>query len=358
MSKRVVLGMSGGVDSSVAAHVLREDGYEVIGVTLKLLPDDIIDSCPTSKIIKICCSAEAIDEARVTALRIGIPHYVVDGKELFSKKIMDTFINEYVNGKTPNPCANCNPNIKIPLLDEVAKEVGADFVATGHYVKRVERDGIVELVRGDEKIKEQTYMLSLLSPEQVSKLLLPMGNHSKAETRKIAEEIDIPTANKPDSQDICFVPDNDYRGFLHKNAEDKILKGNIIDENGKILGTHNGHINYTVGQRKGLGIQHEFPLYVLEVDSKGNVIVGYDKKLYKSSMIVKSVVFQHPEFTLPGKYLVQVRYHHDPVLATVEKIDDEFIKIDFDEPVRAITPGQVAAFYRDNVLMGGGIIHR
>jgi tRNA-specific 2-thiouridylase len=358
MKKKVILGMSGGVDSSVAAHVLKEKGYEVIGVTLKLMPDDIEKSCPESKIHRICCSAEAINEARVTALRADVPHYVIEGVELFKNQVIKKFIDEYMASKTPNPCTTCNALIKMPMLQEVANNLGADFIATGHYIKRVERDGMVEIVRGDDDRKEQSYMLSLLSNEQIKKLLLPMGEMSKTETREIANKLEIINANKPDSQDICFIPDNDYRKFLKENATTKIKSGNIIDLNGKILGRHDGQINYTIGQRKGLGINLKYPIYVVGLDSMGNVIVGRDEDIYKETMIVKSVVYQHKEFEVPGEYLVQVRYHHDPILGQVEKYGKNMLKITFCEKVRAITPGQIAAFYKDRTLLGGGIIMR
>jgi tRNA-specific 2-thiouridylase len=354
--EKVILGMSGGVDSSLAAFLLKDQGYDVIGVTLKLLPDEVEQFCAGTEGYRVCCSAEAVDEARVAALKAGIPHYVIDGKEVFQKQIIDSFISEYAAGRTPNPCTTCNRYVKIPLLLEIADDLGAEFVATGHYIYSERVNGIAQIRRGDDPRKEQSYMLCLLDQAKISRLLLPMGNFTKDETRKMAAELEISTASKPDSQDICFVPDGDYRNFLKKNCPDKIMPGSFVSKDGKKYGPHQGHVNYTVGQRRGLGIPAGFPLHVLEIQPTGDVVVGSRHDLLSGEMKVRDWVRQHPSFELPGYYDVQVRYHHVSVKGEVSKLDDGTLIVKFDDPVSAITPGQVVAFYQKDVLLGGGII--
>lgn len=357
MSRRVVLGMSGGVDSSVAAWRLAQEGWDVIGVTLKLLPDDVEEVCATSPGFRVCCSAEAVEDARAAALRAGIPHHVVDGRELFRDAVIHSFAREYASGKTPNPCTTCNPHVKLPLLMKVADRIGATHVATGHYVRREEKGEIVRLRRARDRAKEQSYMLSMLTTEQVNRLLLPMGDATKDETRAEATRLELASAQRPDSQDICFVPHGDYREYLRLKAPETLIPGRIVSQTGRVLGEHQGHALYTVGQRRGLGIQSPRAWYVLQIKENGDVVVGPDPDLWVSEMRVDSVVWQQP-FPETGECLVQIRYHGEAEPAQLEVCLDGGVNVVFQHPVRAVTPGQVAAFYQQDIVLGGGVIAR
>lgn len=348
--------MSGGVDSSVAAILLRELGYDPIGVTLKLLPEAIEKTCLGSAGYRVCCSSEAVDDARQVAYRAGIPHYVYDGRERFRRAVVEPFIADYLAGRTPNPCTACNPAVKFALLIEAADVSGAPWVATGHYARIASLDGIPCVRRGVDPAKDQSYMLALLSPAQVARLVLPLGGLTKRESRDRAIEQGLSVADKPDSQDICFIPDGDYRGFLERSAPAGIRPGRIVDTAGNPVGAHDGHIRFTIGQRKGIHANLPYPVFVLRIDPDGTVVVGPDRETFSPAMTVTRWIRQHPAFALPGDYLVQIRSRHEPIAARVAERPEGGLAVEFSKPVRAVTPGQTAAFFKGELLLAGGVI--
>ena len=360
MSKRVMIGMSGGVDSSVAAYLLKEQWYEVIGVTMKLLQDneeyDLIENEGG------CCSLEAVEDARAVADKLGIPFYVFNFKEVFKEKVIDYFIDEYLQGRTPNPCIACNKHIKFDDLYRRAMALGCDYVATGHYAK-IEKDeetGRYQLVKSVTDKKDQTYALYNLTQEQLEHTLLPIGNYEKEKVREMAKELGLEVHNKPDSQEICFVKDNDYANYVKRHANQDIKEGNFVDTKGNILGRHKGIVFYTIGQRKGLGIAFGKPMFVLDINPETNeVILGSNDDLFSNELIAKDVnLITVDEITEPIRVEAKIRYSARPAAATVYNNGKDSIRIVFDEPQRAITKGQSVVMYQGDKVVGGGIIDK
>ena len=345
MKKKILLGMSGGVDSSVSAVVLQEQGYEVIGATMKLWED----------------TEKAIEDAKKVCKKLGIEHHVIDCTEKFRCRVINKFISEYENAKTPNPCVECNRYLKFGAFYEKAKELGCEYIATGHYAKTEysEKYKRYVLKKSDEEKKDQTYFLYYIPKEEIEYIIFPLQNRtSKEETRKIAEKNSLQVAHKKDSQEICFIPDNDYQKFLQKYSSQKPKVGNIVLKDGTVLGKHNGLINYTIGQRKGLGISYKEPLYVIKLDiQKNQVIVGTEQALYSKELIANEINWLAiDKLKEPLKLKAKVRYRAKEAECTVYPIENEQVKVIFDEPQRAITPGQSVVFYDEDIVVGGGKI--
>ena len=357
MKKRVMIGMSGGVDSSVAAYLLKEQGYDVIGVTMKLWQDDDDEHIENEG---GCCSLAAVEDARKVADKIGIPFYVLNFSDVFKEKVIEPFIDEYLNGRTPNPCIACNKHIKFDDFFNNARQIGCDYVATGHYAK-IEKDeeaGRYLLKKSVTDKKDQTYALYNITQEQLEHTLLPIGDYEKDRVREIAKEIGIDVHNKPDSQEICFVKDNDYAGYVKKHAKKRIDPGFFVDTKGNVLGKHNGIINYTIGQRKGLGIAFGKPMFVVDIDPvKNTVVLGDNEDIFSNALIAKDInLISIDDIKEPISVQAKVRYSARPSNATVTKVGEDTIKIVFDEPQRAITKGQSVVMYDGDKVVGGGII--
>lgn len=355
MSK-VVVGMSGGVDSSVAAYLLKQQGYEVIGVTMQIWQD-------AERIVEEenggCCGLSAVEDARRVAAQLEIPYYVMNFKDSFQKNVVDYFVEEYLNGRTPNPCIACNRYVKWESLLQRSLSIGADYIATGHYARIVKLpNGRYTLRRSATLAKDQTYALYNLTQEQLQRTLMPVGEYSKEEIRKIAEDIQLQVANKPDSQDICFVPDGDYAGFIEKTAGKQLQRGNFVTVDGTVLGEHKGIIHYTVGQRKGLGLALGYPAFVLEIRPETNeVVIGTHEESMAKSLRAGNLNFMSIEdLTEPMRVFTKIRYNHRGVWATIEKTGEDEILCTFEEPQRAVTPGQAAVFYDGEYVLGGGTI--
>lgn len=347
MKKKVIVGMSGGIDSSVAAYILKEKGYEVIGVTLKLYPE-----------VSKCCRPEDIEDAKKVASKIGIPHLLLDFTKEFKKAVIDYFAKEYLRGRTPNPCAVCNRDIKFRLLIEKAKEIGADFVSTGHYAKIVKRGSEYFLSPAKDRNKSQEYFLSLILPSHLRFLLFPLGDLYKSEVVELARKVKLPVRTKPESQDVCFIGNSSYVEFLKKNYDIELKKGEIMDIKGNVLGFHENFIKYTLGQRRGLGISHSEPLYVVKIDYKKNrIVVGKREHTFFKTIYVTPLVWRGKR---QGTYWVKIRYRHKKSKAEVSlDSKDEKIKVEFYEPQFAPTPGQVAVFYdNDELVIGSGFIDK
>jgi tRNA-specific 2-thiouridylase len=353
---RVVVGMSGGVDSSTAAALLQQQGYEVIGITLKLWPQDCLARAEDK-----CCGPQAVVDARAVCERLGIPFYLVDEADLFQKQVIAYFAEEYRAGRTPNPCVVCNEKLKFGTLLNRARQLGAQYVATGHYA-RVERreDGRVLLRRGRDLRKDQSYFLFSLSQGQLAQTLFPLGGLSKADTRHTARGAELKTADKAESMEICFVPDNDYGWFLEQNGLAQRHPGEIVDLSGRVLGQHHGIEFFTVGQRRGLRVAAPRPLYVVDLDPVRNrVIVGDASALQRDTFVVERcnwIPFDQP--SSPLQVLAKIRYNHPGTPATVTPIAGGQATVRLHVPQRAVTPGQASVFYQDDLVLGGGWIAR
>jgi len=354
---RVVVGMSGGVDSSAAAALLREQGYDVIGVTLKLWTQDCLSQA--QDLFK-CCGAKAVADVRAVCDRLGIAFHLIDEAEEFRQHVIQYFADEYKAGRTPNPCILCNERLKFGNLVRRARELGAEYVATGHYARLEQRDGRVLLKRGRDLSKDQSYFLFSLRQDQLARAMFPLGDKSKSEAREIACRFHLKTADKAKSVEICFVPDHDYGKFLRESSLAQQHRGEIVDLQGRVLGHHDGIEFYTVGQRKGLRIAAGKPLYVVDLDAAHNrVIVGDESALARDEFAVDRcnwIAFDQPPASLEAT--VKIRYNHPGTPATVTPLSDGKAKVELHIPQRAITPGQAAVFYQDDLVVGGGWIAR
>ena len=351
--QRVVVAMSGGVDSSLAAALLKKAGYEVIGVTMQIWPSD--KEAYEVERFDVCCGLEAIEDAKRTAYKLGIPHYVMNFRDIFAQKVIADFCREYGLGRTPNPCIVCNRHIKFGLLLEKALQMGADYLATGHYARIERPSNGYRLLKAADQSKDQSYFLYTLGQRELQHLLLPVGNRHKVEVRRLAAQLDLPTANRNESQDICFIPDNDYRAFIAKHVT--LEPGDIVDTNGKVLGKHKGLARYTVGQRQGLGLASNKPLYVIKLDTTSNrLVVGTKDQLLSNALFASKLSWVSGEAPKdPVKVTAKIRYRSPETAATLS-FRDGTAEVKFHQPQRAIAPGQAVVFYQGATVLGGGII--
>lgn len=355
--KKVMVGMSGGVDSSVSALLLREQGFEVMGVTLKMFGDD--DIIQAEKEGKTCCALNDVLDARSVAHKMGFEHLTFNFRDCFREKVMKHFAESYISGRTPNPCIECNRHVKFDKMLRRAFELGYDYIATGHYaiIEYDEEKGRYLLKRPLDRRKDQTYVLYSLTQEQLAHTLFPLGRLEKSEVRKIAEKAGLVNSDKPDSQDICFVPDGRYADFIKKFTGNESPDGDFISTDGRILGTHKGIINYTIGQRKGLGIALGKPAYVVSKNIETNtVIIGDEQDLYTTELIAEDVnLISSAEVTEPMRITAKTRYGQTEQPAVLS-CEDGIYKVVFDEPQRAVTSGQAVVFYDGDIVVGGGTI--
>ena len=363
----IAVAMSGGVDSSTVAAMLRAEGHNVVGLTMQLwnqrrlagragMPETVTGRC---------CSLDDVYDARRVAETIGIPYYVVNHEDRFERDVVRPFVNEYLSGRTPIPCSLCNNHLKFDQLLTVAKQIGADAVATGHYA-RVEFDqprGRWLLKRPTDSSKDQTYFLFGLTQEQLSRTLFPLGGITKPEVRELARKHGLALAEKPDSQEICFVPGGDYKNFLDAYLAEQgqslpDTAGELVTTDGRVIGEHSGIHNFTVGQRKGLGVATGSPLYVLQIKGDAHqVVVGEQERLYSRTLLTRRInLISVEDLSEPMRVTVKIRHRHEPAPATIERTGNDAILVTFDDPQRAITPGQAAVFYDVDVVVGGGWI--
>jgi tRNA-specific 2-thiouridylase len=371
--------MSGGVDSSATAALLLEQGYDVIGITLKLWPQDCVNRAEDK-----CCGPQAVTDARSVCHKLDIPYYLIDEAAEFQKHVIQYFADEYKAGRTPNPCVMCNQNLKFGRLIDRADQLGAEFIATGHFA-RIERavgapstvsaicgnqqrpaetglgaPGRYLLKRGRDSRKDQSYFLFSLRQDQLARAIFPLGDKTKSDTREVARHCNLKTADKEESMEICFVPDNNYGGFLQSANLVQKQRGEIVDLHGRVLGQHHGIAFYTIGQRKGLGITTPKPVYVLELDAENNrIVVGDDSALDRDEFIADRCNW-HPfdQLTEPIQVTAKIRYNHPGTPATVTPLENNSVRVKLHMPQRAVTPGQAAVFYQDDLVVGGGWIAR
>lgn len=358
MKKKVAVGMSGGVDSSVAAYLLKEQGYDVIGVTMQIWQDeDPLAQAENGG----CCGLSAVDDARRVADRLGIPYYVLNFKREFKENVIDYFMDEYMHARTPNPCIACNRYVKWEALLNRARELGCDYIATGHYARVVQLDnGRYALKKSATDRKDQTYALYNLTQEQLAHTLMPVGEYEKEQIREIAARIGLLIANKPDSQEICFIPDNDYAGYIERESGKTFPKGNFVDLEGNVLGTHKGIIHYTIGQRKGLGLSMGSPVFVVDIRPETNeVVIGSNLDTFHDSLYAGKVNLMSVD-ALEGEreVVAKIRYSHKGAPCRIKMVDEDTVLCKFEEPVRAITPGQAVVFYDGDIVLGGAVIDR
>lgn len=356
MSQQTILvAMSGGVDSSLAAALLVEQGHRVIGVTMKTFCYSE-NAGPT----RTCCGLDGIMDAKRIADKLGIPHYVFDMEEAFTASVIDDFVHEYVNGRTPNPCVRCNSNTKIPDLLRRGRAFGADAIATGHYARVLRASERVELARGLDLNKDQSYFLWGVPRDVLPYLMFPVGELTKPEVRAKARELELVTADKPESQEICFVPTGDYAQFLAKRVGSEhtaLTPGSMVNSAGEVIGEHGGYARYTVGQRKGLGGGRGRPLFVLGVKPESNeVVVGTEDELFQRDVVIGGLNWLNDVPAVGDEVLVQIRHRARAVPGRVRSVDENEVSIELAEPQRAVTPGQSGVLYNDNIVLGGGRI--
>lgn len=358
--KRVVVAMSGGVDSSVAAALLQDQGYDVIGITMNLF--SLSQEYCQDDSLKSCCGWGAIESAHKTAATLGIPHNVIDLKRDFAEKVIFDFISEYVRGRTPNPCVRCNQFIKFEVLLQRAKKLEADFIATGHHA-RVEldsRSGRFLLKKGKDQKKDQSYFLYSMTQEQLAHTLMPVGDYNKNEIREKARSLNLTIAERPESQEICFVPDDDYTRFLADRVPEVFHSGPIVDVDGRVLGQHRGIVHFTIGQRRGIGVAAPNPLYVLDIHAdEYMIVVGGNDLLYREGLVASQLNYislEKLEHNLHVK--ARIRYKHREAAAELTPLNSDEALIMFAAPQRAVTPGQAVVFYDGDTVVGGGTIER
>ena len=352
--EKVLIAMSGGVDSSVAAYLMKQRGCDCVGVTMRLFSNDDIGLSRE----KSCCSLDDVQDARSVAAKLAIPYYVFNFTGDFKSQVIDRFTSAYACGQTPNPCIDCNRYLKFERLYERAQLMGCDAVVTGHYARIGQENGRFVLKKALDASKDQSYVLYSLTQEQLAHTRLPLGEFEKTDTRRIAEEMGFFNARKPDSQDICFVPDGDYAAFIERTTGKTYPEGNFVDEQGNVLGRHRGIIHYTIGQRRGLGIAAETPLYVKRIDPERNeVVLCRDEALYSRALTAKELnwmAFDTPPDSFRAS--AKIRYRHAEQPCTVTALPGGRVAVEFDEPQRAATPGQAVVFYDGDTVLGGGVI--
>ncbi len=372
IKKKVVVGMSGGVDSSVAAYLLKEQGYDVIGVTMQIWQDE---EETVQEENGGCCGLSAVDDARRVAAALDIPYYVMNFKKEFREHVMDYFVEEYLKGRTPNPCIACNRYVKWESLLKRSMDIGADYIATGHYARVVQLpNGRYALRKSATDAKDQTYALYNLTQFQLAHTLMPVGEYTKEEIRAIAKKIGLRTAGKPDSQEICFIPDKDYAGFIDREVTGEVPpEGNFVTADGTVLGRHKGITHYTIGQRKGLNLAMGHPVFVTQIRPDTNeVVIGESEDVFGTVLTADHLNFMTAE-SLEGiatesgncagenangglRVTAKIRYNHKGAPCTLRRLGEDLVECRFDEPVRAITPGQAVVFYQDDMVVGGGTI--
>lgn len=355
MNKKALIAMSGGVDSSVAAFLTKEKGFECMGVTMKLFHNDEVDIRENT-----CCSLEDVEDARSVAYRLGMPYYVFNFSDRFKEDVIDKFVEAYENGRTPNPCIDCNRYLKFDKLFVRAQELGYDYVVTGHYaqIEFNEETGRYLLKKSVDLNKDQSYVLYSMTQDQLAHVMFPLGGMSKPEARRIAEENGFVNAKKHDSQDICFVVNGKYSDFIEGYTGKTFPEGDFVDKNGNFMGRHKGIIRYTVGQRKGLGLALDHPMYVIEVNPQNNtVVIGENEDLFSTSVTARNInLISVPDMYEPMRIKAKVRYRQAEQWATAVQTDEDTLKIEFDEPQRAITKGQAVVLYDGDIVVGGGTI--
>lgn len=361
-NKKVLIAMSGGVDSSLAARLLVEDGYDVIGVTMKLWGYLDTGGRPTHD--SNCCSLDDINNAKAECATLGIPHYTLDMSAEFKQIVINNFVSEYKAGRTPNPCIVCNTEIKWRALLDKLTDLDVAYLATGHYARKVrhEPSGKWAIGRGSDLHKDQSYVLWGIKPQDLDRTLFPLGNLTKQEVRSLASQADMHTAETPESMEICFVPDNDYRNFLNKQYPEimeSAPEGDFIDAEGQVIGRHKGVYNYTIGQRKGLGIATGERVFVNRIDPENNTVhLGSKAEAESIAFLVDSCNWLVPESYIMGEDVdVQIRYNHEAKPAKISRVSEDMVRVEFKDPEDAITPGQSAVFYQNEVVVGGGIIN-
>lgn len=356
LNNKVMVAMSGGVDSAVAAYLLREAGYEIIGVNMQFMPPDVLEEGSETG----CCGLSAVEDARRVCDVLEIPFYVMNFRNIFKEKIIDYFVAEYLQGKTPNPCIACNQAVKFDVLLKKAMGLGFDYIATGHYAALYYDKSLNRYMmrKAKDLKKDQTYVLYGLTQAQMEKTLMPLADYTKQEIRSIAKEIGLIVAEKPESQDICFIPDNDYRSFISRNINQKIEEGPFLDIEGREIGTHRGIPFYTIGQRKKLGVNCGYPVYVVGIiPEKNAVILGREEDTFSEGLLSeKNNFILFDKLKEPLKVFVKIRYNAEAIQATIIPVDD-MVSVKFEQPAKAVTPGQAVVFYDNDLVVGGGICH-